>query len=607
MEDTLIPSYRGSYGVSEELENDLMDTFDTLLRPLSTSHPLSIMRSAALHRDDPSNMKSVQFLLHKIASLSTIELVGRGIGFFNRWQLRSPLTFLITRDAYKSSLCRIHLFEPTLGIPSYDTYRNHSNKTLTAYRDMLKKAGDIFHFSNLDDVVEIEQLVYRYLSPDGALEDPATSHFTYTLDSFTKEYPSIPLTCMLEAWGCVSTVIHSATFVITNQRYIAAFDRMCKTFDIEAFHIWLQAYALITLMPYLPDPIHHIQFEFYGKILQGKTTEPPLSEFSIAILQKFMPQSLGKILYEHEPNAKKIKKESTELVHRLKQAAIHRFNAVEWLLPETKAMGVKKIQHMHMQIGYPRTWRDPTRRLSLKPRTLVENIIQLGEADTKQSISELGYTCSKDDGVWDDGIYIVNAFYYADQNKMVIPLGILQPPFFDRKQSIGWNYGGIGCAIAHEITHGFDDGGRLYDETGSWKNWWSHQDELHYHKQTDKLVKLFDNRHYKGGKINGTLTLDENLADLGGMAISLQALHEEIKDSDKRIPYLRDFFMAYAISWRFKDRVKKAQQALEIDRHAPAPFRVNLIVSQFDEFYEAFDIPEDSPMWTAPESRLRLW
>jgi putative endopeptidase len=190
---------------------------------------------------------------------------------------------------------------------------------------------------------------------------------------------------------------------------------------------------------------------------------------------------------------------------------------------------------------------------------------------------------------------------------MVIPLGMLQPPFFDRTKSIGWNYGGIGSAIAHEMTHGFDDDGRMYDETGSWKNWWSQQDELHYHEQTKKLVALFDKRPYKGGHVNGELTLDENLADLGGMAIALQALQEEMGDTSSRKSLLQDFFTAYAVSWRLKDRSKKAQQALQIDRHAPPEFRVNLIVSQFPEFYEAFDVGERSPMWVAPEDRIKLW
>ena len=603
---TLIPSYQGAYGVSEELENDIKDTLTDIIKKLPSTHRVAQLWSSALNRESVSNLASVKSLMHRIASLNSIESIGKAIGLFNRWQLRAPITLLVTRDAYDSSLCRIHFYEPALGIPSYDAYRSHSNSTLTAYRHMFKEIGTYLKFDGLEEISHIEQTVYQYLSPEGALEDPAISHVTHSFDSFKKTYPNIPLQSMLEGWGCSSSIIHSTTYIITNQRYLTAFDRMCRTFELGAFHIWLQAYALLTLVNYLPDPYQNISFDFYGKLLQGKTDPAPRNEFAMGVLQKMMPQSLGKILVQHTPHIRDIKAQATKMVYHLKRAAIHRLEAVEWLMPATRAMAAKKIRKMHMQIAYPRAWREP--HVSLHPTELIENIIKLGEADTKKSIADLGHACAKEDGEWDDGIFLVNAFYYGDQNKMVIPFGMLQPPFFDHKKSIGWNYGGIGCAIAHEITHGFDEGGRMYDDTGSWKNWWTHQDELHYHIHTKKLVTLFDKREYKGGHVNGTLTLDENLADLGGMAIALQALQEELGTNTvtRRSAY-RDFFTSYAVSWRLKDRSKKAKQALQIDHHAPPEFRVNLIVAQFQEFYDAFDVKESSPMYIPPEKRIKLW
>ena len=445
-EHTLIPSYRAAYGVSEEIENDIKDTFVSLIKKLPSSNPLSILWTSAYNREDPSNVTAVKSLFHRIASLSTIELIGRGIGFLNRWQLRSPLTFLVTRDALNSSICRIHMYEPMLGIPGYAAYRTHSNPTLTAYRTMLKEAGTKLGFPDLGEVVDIEQLVYKYLSPEGAMDDPSKSHFTHTLKSFTKEYPSIPLTSMLESWGCSSSVIHSTTYVITNPRYMTAFDRMCRTFELDAFQLWLQAYALLSLINFLP--FHSIAFTFYGKFLQGKTKDAPDQEFAMGVLQRTMPQLLGKLLHDHTPHVHKIKEKSAHIVRRLNQAAVNRINAVEWLSPTTKMMAVKKIKKIRVHLAYPTAWRDV--HVSLHPSNLLENIIALGEDDTKLCISRLGRACSKVGHTWDDGIFIVNAFYYADQNRMVIPLGMLQPPFFDLKKSIGWNYGGIGCAIAHQ-------------------------------------------------------------------------------------------------------------------------------------------------------------
>jgi predicted metalloendopeptidase len=168
-----------------------------------------------LHRTDPSNVAAEKILLHRISTCSTLDAIGTAIGELNRYQIRAPLTFVVTRDAYDSSTCRIHFYEPSLGLPSYAPYRTQSNPTLTAYGALLKKVGDLLGFSDLDEVIQIEQLVYKYLSSDGTLDDPTESHFLHTLDSFTKIYPNIPITTMLEGWGCSKATIHSTTFVIT--------------------------------------------------------------------------------------------------------------------------------------------------------------------------------------------------------------------------------------------------------------------------------------------------------------------------------------------------------------------------------------------------------
>ena len=195
--------------------------------------------------------------------------------------------------------------------------------------------------------------------------------------------------------------------------------------------------------------------------------------------------------------------------------------------------------------------------------------------------------------------------------QQLIPAGILQPPFFDLKRSDAWNLGGIGAAIGHEITHGFDDDGRLYDKSGVMKDWWSETDAKTYKKISQDLVHLFNKATYMGGHVDGELTLSENIADLGGVSIALEALELEFKkdgynDAAKKKAY-KEFFTSYAVSWRNKDRTKKAAQSLLLDRHAPAPLRVNLIVRQFAEFYYAFDITESDPGYILPKDRIQVW
>jgi putative endopeptidase len=194
---------------------------------------------------------------------------------------------------------------------------------------------------------------------------------------------------------------------------------------------------------------------------------------------------------------------------------------------------------------------------------------------------------------------------------MVIPAGILQSPFFDLKRSEAWNLGGIGAAIGHEITHGFDDDGRLYDKNGVMKDWWSETDAAKYKEMSQDLVDLFNKATYMGGNVDGEMTLCENIADLGGVAIALEALEMEFDagkytDAAKKNAY-KEFFTSYAVSWRNKDRAKKAEQSLLLDKHAPAPLRVNLIVRQFAEFYAAFDIGESDPGYIPVADRIQVW
>jgi predicted metalloendopeptidase len=179
---------------------------------------------------------------------------------------------------------------------------------------------------------------------------------------------------------------------------------------------------------------------------------------------------------------------------------------------------------------------------------------------------------------------------------------MLRSPFYDTTRSTAWNYGAIGATIGHEISHGFDSDGRRYDEHGDLRDWWNHNDAHEYKKRAVQLAKLFDMTSYRGMEVNGYLTLVENIADLCGIRFAIDALRLSI--GTLRHQDLNDFFTAYAVSWRSKDRYKKAAQLLEIDPHAPPRLRVNMVVSQIDEWYEAYDIGSDHPDYVKPEDRI---
>jgi predicted metalloendopeptidase len=302
-----------------------------------------------------------------------------------------------------------------------------------------------------------------------------------------------------------------------------------------------------------------------------------------------------------------IKRETGRFVEELVDVAKDRLQETEWLQPSTRKQAVEKVQRMILSIGYP----DRFAKLSIptvKSDNLLENLLQLGEWQTSYEISRLGET-RKEQKDWDEPVFAVNAYYYSQSNEMVIPLGSLYWPFYSSTAKLGWNYGGLGCILGHEMTHAFDKEGKEYDPDGFPKKWWTESDNRAYNKKSRSLIQLYNQQTILNHPVSGSLTLSENIADLGGMAIALNALNRHLEksgDDDRKKAY-QQFFLSYAVSWRLKEKPEKTLQSLFLDHHAPPSLRVNLIVSQFDEWYSAFEIQETDPMFIPPEKRIRIF
>ena len=248
-------------------------------------------------------------------------------------------------------------------------------------------------------------------------------------------------------------------------------------------------------------------------------------------------------------------------------------------------------------------------KTSLHPEKLVYNVLKLAEADFIYELDKVNKTLENSE--WDDSVFAVNAYYYNEGNRLILPSGILRWPFFHSKASDGWNFGGLGATIGHEICHAFDEDGKNYDEHGFKKTWWSNKESERFEEKTESLIELYNKTKYFDQNINGSLTLSENIADLAGLSISLNALKKRLlKKGVKEQEYkkqLQDFFKSYATSWRTKEKKQKALQSIFMDVHAPAMARVNNIVCQFDDWYECFDVKPGDNLYKAPEERIRIF
>ena len=612
-DDVHMPSYDSSYSVSEEIEDGVRNV---LLKEIHTlqekkpNHPIAKVATSFLHHPHQKNsLVTLNAMLGSFACIQTKEELGHALGQMNRWQTNCPLSLVVSGDSYKTSECRVFLYEPNLGLPSKRLYRlkphTHSNTVLRHYTQMLKHMGDLLYQPDFTSVIDVERGVIDVMSTYDEQYDISFTYNPYTYTELQKAF-SLPWSTIFQAWGLTDP--ETKTFVITNKRYFTYLSKLVHTMPLTKWKAWLRVCTVLSFLEYLPPPFDDMHFELYGKLLKGNHEKLPQKYLMLRILKKFMCQDLGKFFVDHVL-PRDTKREALKLVAGLRKATIRRLERVNWMDAGTRDHAIQKVKDMKFQVAYPNTWTSETKHTVIEEDQPLQNILNLSIYDTETMIQDMD--CAKNVNKWEDGCFEVNAFYYSEGNMMVIPAGILQPPFFDLQKSVAWNLGAIGSAVGHEITHGFDTDGRMYDASGNYRNWWLQHDENAYMKLTKKLVHLFDNEEYMHGKINGELTLSENLADLGGMSIAMEALHsilakEKATEASRNKAY-RDFFISYATSWRNKDRPKKALESLQSDAHAPAKFRVNKIVVQFDEFYEAFGIGETDPGFLPSANRIQLW
>ena len=316
-----------------------------------------------------------------------------------------------------------------------------------------------------------------------------------------------------------------------------------------------------------------------------------------------MGEALGQLYVEkYFPAEAKTRMET--LVNNLIEALGQRIDMAEWMTDATKANAHKKLSTIYIKIGYPNKWRDYS-GLEIKN-------------DMAYMFSKINKPVDKDE--WLMTPQTVNAYYNPTTNEICFPAAILQPPFFNMNADEAANYGAIGVVIGHELTHGFDDQGRQYDENGNLNDWWSEEDAKNFDNNKQTLIDAFNNcvalddPEY-GGLIhgNGELTLGENIADNGGLHVSYLAMQNAMakkqvnkEKMDNFTPEQR-FFLAYAAVWASNIRPAAALQLTQMDVHSLGRNRVNVALPQVSEFIEAFGIKEGDGMWLAPEKRVQLW
>ena len=503
----------------------------------------------------------------------------------------------------------VYLGQSGLGLPDRDYYLTDQFKDKkTAYRAYIAKtltlAGWANPEANADAIVAFETRIAEASWTKVEQRDPVASVNPMTVAELQKLAPDFNWTAFLTAAG-----LGAEKAVIVGEK--SAFPKIAAIYKStpvatlqawEAFHIADQA------SPYLSKAFVDSNFNFQGKTLSGQPEQRARWKRGVGLTGNTLGEAVGKLYVEaYFPPESKAKMEA--LVNNLLVAMKARIEKLTWMSPETKQKALAKASSFTVKIGYPDEWRDYS-KLKIKADDLYGNIERSGAFEWAYQVDRLHKPVDRKE--WGMFPQTVNAYYNPQLNEIVFPAAILQPPFFDPEADPAVNYGAIGGVIGHEISHGFDDQGSQFAADGSLTNWWQPVDREKFVAQTTALGALYSGfEPLPGARVNGDLTMGENIGDLGGILVAYDAYHASL--GGKPAPVIdgltgdQRFFLGFGQIWRSKMRDEALRQQLVTDPHSPAYYRVVGTLRNVDAWYDAFNVQPGDKMYVAPEKRVRIW
>ena len=435
---------------------------------------------------------------------------------------------------------------------------------------------------------------------------------TYNKRSFT-ELTSLAPAFNWQLWITASNTPAQVLeqVVVRQPSYFEGLSKLIQSFDTDKWRSWLTWHIISGASPYLNKALVDENFSFYGTTLSGIPKLKERWKRAVGLVEGALGEAVGQI-YVDRHFGKQAKERMVGLVANLIEAYRVDIKALTWMSDETKEKAFIKLDKFTPKIGYPDKWRDYS-KLTINPGDLIGNLAQISKYSQDYEYAKIGKPVDKSE--WYMTPQTVNAYYNPGMNEIVFPAAILQPPFFDvLADDDAANYGGIGAVIGHEIGHGFDDQGSKYDGDGNLVNWWSDKDRAEFEKRTKKLIEQYDQLSPSAApevKVNGALTIGENIGDLGGLTIAYKAY--EISLNGKQPPEIdgysgaQRFFMGWAQSWRGKYRPEEVKRRIATDPHSPDEFRCNQIVANLTEFYDAFAVKQSDKHFMPEGKRVRIW
>jgi predicted metalloendopeptidase len=621
MAKTDIPADRPSYGSFEALfdktEADLRVIVEEAGKaggaPGSDARKIGDFYAAFMdeERVEAVGLKPLAAELAAIDAVATRADLARAFARLLKLGCDAPLTVFTEGDFKDPKTMALFVSQGGLGLPDRDYYTKDDPK-LAEYRG--KYVAFLATMQRLGGLPEPDAAATAIMAVETHLaKNQWTVIETRDLARMYNKVAGVDLAAQFPgfdwaAWTGELKIASLPAVIIAQPSYVKAFAAAVGEWPVDRWKPYLKSSLVRGYAPYLSKALVDARFDFYGKTLSGTPEQRPRWKRAIAAIDGNLGEMLGK-LYVARHFTPQAKARMDQLVDNLQRAYQDGIDQLDWMSPETRRRAQAKLAAFTPKIGYPRTWRDYA-RVQVARDDLAGNMMRAQAAEFEFQIGKAGKPVDPDE--WGMTPQTINAYYNPIRNEVVFPAAILQPPFFDLAADDAVNYGAIGAVIGHEMGHGFDDQGRRFDGAGTLSDWWTEADAKAYDQRTRRLVAQFSAYEALPGlKVNGELTLGENIGDLTGLTIAYRAYRMAL--AGKPAPVIdgltgdQRFFMGWAQVWRSKQREDSLRQQVLTNEHAPSPIRVNGPLGDIPEFVAAFDVKPGDRLFIPPDQRVKIW
>ena len=604
------PATGGFNDLVDEIDKQLMDDFDAYAAGKEKSDDSRFNEMIKLYRlakkFDWRKKVGPQPLKRMLASVENLNSYEDYQSQWKNWILAgmpSPISFDIDADMKNATVYALFASSPSLILPDKSYYeaekKAQHDQLLQLWSSMVEALMDKLGYSKeeakkiIDDAIKFDAL----LAPNVKSAEEAADYSKMYNPQTVAELASA--TDQLDIAAIIKQLVgeEPEKIIVTEPEYFKSLNKILQD-NFELFKNWALIRVIRENASYLDDEMREINGR-YGRALSGSKKPVSQRKFAFYLARDMFSQVAGDY-YGKKYFGPQAKADVHHMVEQMIKVYKGRLTNNQWLSKDTRDKAILKLDKLGIQVGYPD--KIPALYDQFKvdeEESLIANLNQLTVTANKELFSR--WNKPVDRMRWEMSAATVNAYYHPFKNIIVFPAAILQAPFYSLKQSSSQNYGGIGAVIAHEISHAFDNNGSLFDEFGNLNNWWTDEDSAHFKQLAQKMIDEFDGIPFAGQKVNGKLTVSENIADAGGLSCALEAVKTEADFN------AQEFFINWATIWRMKATEQYMQLLLSIDVHAPQKLRANIQAENLDDFYTAFEIKPGDEMYRAPEDRVHIW